>query len=284
MWSGDSLPVSELQHFLICLVAVDSILELRRREAKATYSWFRGATVRSRGGDGIPHASVSQPACFTVVQAPELPGGIELSHPGHLCASLLTRLLSLCQVHPLRLLKEEDFSCWETIYLNLYIHCSCTSHLHKQIKTLEKPPMITVKYLLHHLMRQTLIAGFMCLLWPPHLWVKGRSRRHHIDGGADDVFRSYGPLEGDGHPHMAPWAWWWGSARFHLLAILHCTSLSLPSKTGRAVWGWPGWHPVPHTLAGLPGSSNGNDHEGAGKETPHLGGKLLQVGLVSAIT
>lgn len=144
--------------------------------------------------------------------------------------------------------------------------------------------MITVKYLLHHLMRQTLTAGFMCLLWPPHLWVKGRSRRHHIDGGANDVCRSYGRLEGDGDPHMAPWAWWWGSARSRLLAILHCTSLSLPSKTGRAVWGWPGWRPVPHMLAGLPGSSNGNDHEGAGKETPHLGGKLHQVGLVSAIT
>lgn len=198
--------LSELQHFLICLVAVDSILELRRREAKATHSWFRGATVRSRGGDGIPHASVSQPACFTVVQAHELPGGVELSHPGHLGAVLLTRLLSLCQVHPLRLLKEEDFSCWENISFYVYIHCSCSSHLHKQIKTLEKPPMITVKHLLHHLRRQTLVAAFMCLLWL-HLWVKGRSRRHRIDGGADDVFRSYGPLEGDGDPHMAPWAW-----------------------------------------------------------------------------
>lgn len=125
--------LSELQHFLVCLVAVDSILELRRREAKATHSCFRGATVWSWGGDGIPHASVSQPACFTVVQARELPGGVELSHPGHLGAVLPTRLLSLCQVHPLRLLKKEDFSCWETIYFNVYIHCLCMIHLHKHI-------------------------------------------------------------------------------------------------------------------------------------------------------
>lgn len=136
--------------------------------------------------------------------------------------------------------------------------------------------MITANYLLHHLMGgdRPVIAGFMCPLWPPHLWAKGRSRRHRIDGGADAVFRSLGPLEGVGDPRRPPWAWWWDSGLSHQLAILHCTSLSLPSRTGRAVWGWPGWHPVPHRPAGLPGSSNGNDREDAGRETPHLCRKM----------
>lgn len=132
--------------------------------------------------------------------------------------------------------------------------------------------------------RQALIAGFMCPLRPPYLWVKRRSRKHRIDGGSSAVCHNYGALGGGGDPRRPPWAGWWGSGQSHQPAIRHCTSLGLPSRTGRAVWGWPMWRPVPHRPAGLPGSLNGNDHEGAGRETPRLGGEMTSSWTLSAPT
>lgn len=90
------------------LVAVDPVLVLRGWEAKAVHPGLRGAAVSSGAADGVPNASVGQPAGVTMVQPRQFPGGVELSHFGDLRPVLLTRLLSISQVH-LGGLKVVDF-------------------------------------------------------------------------------------------------------------------------------------------------------------------------------
>ena len=99
-----------MRSFIAQLVAVNAVLVLWRGKAKAAYPRLSRTAVSAWPGDGIPNASISQPAGVTAVQPSELPGGVQLPNFGDLCSVPLTGLLSLSQVHLVRGLKIEDFA------------------------------------------------------------------------------------------------------------------------------------------------------------------------------
>lgn len=91
------------------LVAVNPMLLLRRREAKAPHSRLWRAAVASWPADGVANAAIGQPASLAVVQPCKLPGRVKLAHFGDLCPGLLTGKLCLRQSHLVWGLQIEDF-------------------------------------------------------------------------------------------------------------------------------------------------------------------------------
>lgn len=94
-------------------------------EAKAAHTRLRGTTVSARPGDGIPNTSIGEPAGVTAVQPCEFPGGVELSNFGDLRSVLLTRLLSLSQVHLVRGLKIVDSAFKGNTFIVMFRLTSC---------------------------------------------------------------------------------------------------------------------------------------------------------------
>ena len=71
---------------------------LGRGKSKASHAGLRGTAVVPGRYYGIAEAAVRQPAGVAAVQTGELPGGVELTHPGDLRSVLSARLLSRRQV------------------------------------------------------------------------------------------------------------------------------------------------------------------------------------------
>lgn len=75
---------------VVALKAVHPVqLVLFVREASEPHGGLRGAAALAGLGDGIPHASVGQPAGVAAVVPQQLPGGVHLPHLGDLSAVLL---------------------------------------------------------------------------------------------------------------------------------------------------------------------------------------------------
>jgi len=79
-------------------------------EAEAADTGLHGAAVGPGLGDGVPDAAVRQPAGIAAIQPQELPGRVELPHPGDLGPHILAALLGLLQRHPSRVVQVENFS------------------------------------------------------------------------------------------------------------------------------------------------------------------------------
>lgn len=79
-------------------------------EAEAADTGLRGATIGPGCDNGVADTAICQPAGTAAVQPRELPGGVELPHPGDLGPCILAALLGLLQRHPSQAVQVENLS------------------------------------------------------------------------------------------------------------------------------------------------------------------------------